>query len=91
MKNSGSAEVTVGQVMRVLFMEPGGPWKNGYIESFNGKPRDELLSGEVSPTLTGAKILVEGWRQEHNRVRPHSAPGHRPPASEARVPLPLSL
>ena len=66
-----------------LFIEPGSPWENGYVESFIGKLRDELLNGEVLDTLAEAKVLVEGWRREYNRFRPHSSLGYRPPAPEA--------
>jgi len=66
-----------------LFIEPGSPWENGYIESFNGKLRDELLNGEIFYTLTEARVLIEGWRRHYNRVRPHSSLGYRPPAPEA--------
>jgi transposase InsO family protein len=66
-----------------LFIEPGSPWENGYIESFNGKLRDELLNGEIFYTLMEAKVLIERWRREYNTVRPHSALGYRPPAPEA--------
>jgi len=63
-----------------LFIELGSPWKNGYIESFNGKLRDELLNREIFTTLTEAKILIEAWRKEYNQVRPHSALDYKPPA-----------
>ena len=66
-----------------LFIEPGSPWENGYVESFNGKLRDELLEREIFDTLLEAKVLVERWRQEYNRFRPHSSLGYRPPAPEA--------
>ena len=46
-----------------LFIEPGSPWENGYIESFNGKLRDELRNGEIFTTLEEAKVLTEGWRR----------------------------
>ena len=69
--------------VKTLFIEPGSPWENGYIESFNGKLRDELIEREVFTTLTEAKILVEEWRKEYNQIRPHSALGYRPPAPEA--------
>jgi transposase InsO family protein len=69
-----------------LFIEPGSPWENGYIESFNGKLRDELLDGEVFDTLLEAKVLIERWRVRYNTVRPHSSLGYRPPAPEAIVP-----
>jgi putative transposase len=69
--------------VRTLFIEPGSPWENGYVESFNGKLRDELLNGEIFYTLTEAKVLIERWRVHYNRVRPHSALGYRSPAPEA--------
>ncbi len=68
---------------RTLYIEPGSPWENGYIESFNGKLRDELLNQEIFYTLQEAKILIEKWRREYKQVRPHSALGYRPPAPEA--------
>ena len=74
--------------VKTLYIEPGSPWENGYIESFNGKLRDELLNREVFDTLWEAKVLVERWRREYNQVRPHSALGYRPPAPETREPLP---
>ncbi len=73
-----------------LFIEPGSPWENGYIESFNGKLRDELLNREIFTTLTEAKILIEEWRKGYNQVRPHSALNYRPPAPEAIIPLTLT-
>lgn len=72
--------------VRTLFIEPGSPWENGYIESFNGKVRDELLNPEVFDSLLEAQVLVEQWRREYNTVRPHSALGYRPPAPEAIAP-----
>ena len=72
--------------VKTLYIEPGSPWENGYIESFNGKLRDELLNGELFYTLTEAKVLIERWRREYNAVRPHSALGYRPPAPEAIAP-----
>ena len=55
--------------VKTLFIEPGSPWENGYVESFNSKLRDELLNGEVFTTLTEARILIEQWRREYNQVR----------------------
>jgi len=68
--------------VKPLYIEPGSPWENGYIESFNGKLRDELLNREIFTTLKEAKILIEQWRKEYNQVRPHSARKNRPPAPE---------
>ena len=69
--------------IKPLFIEPGSPWENGYIESFNGKMRDELLNGEIFYTLKEARIIIEIWRKEYNTIRPHSALGYRPPEPEA--------
>jgi len=69
--------------VKTMFIEPGSPWENGYIESFNGKLRDELLNREVFTTLEEARVLIEQWRREYNQVRPHSTLGYRPPAPEA--------
>jgi transposase InsO family protein len=68
--------------VKTMYIEPGSPWENGYIESFNGKLRDELLNREIFTTLEEAKILIEQWRKEYNQVRPHSAKNYRPPAPE---------
>ena len=79
---------------RTLYIEPGSPWENGYIESFNGKLRDELLDGEVFYTLLEARVLTEQYRQTYNRIRPHSSLGYRPPAPETYLPadpVPLLL
>jgi putative transposase len=71
--------------VNTLFIEPGSPWENGYIESFNGKLRDELLNREVFDTLKEAKVLIEQWRKEYNQFRPHSSLKYQPPAPEARL------
>ena len=72
--------------VKTLYIEPGSPWENGYIESFNGKLRDGLLNGEIFDTLLKARVLIERWRNEYNTVRPHSSLGYRPPAPEAVQP-----
>jgi len=69
--------------VKTLFIEPGSPWENGYVESFNGKLQDEILDREIFYTLREAQVLIECWRQHYNRLRPHSALGYRPPAPEA--------
>ena len=56
--------------VETLFIEPGSPWENGYIESFNGKLRDELLNGEIFTTLKEAKVLTEVWRREYQSGPP---------------------
>ena len=74
-----------------LFIEPGSPWENGYVESFNGNLRDELLNGEIFYTLKEAKVLIERWRRLYNQVRPHSSLGYQPPAPEATLLTPAAL
>ncbi len=72
--------------VKTLYIEPGSPWENGYIESFNGKLRDELLNGEVFDTLMEARVIIERWRNEYNTARPHSSLGNLPPAPEPILP-----
>lgn len=73
------AKIGVG----TLFIEPGSPWENGYVESFIGKFRDELLNREIFDTLLEARVVIESWRREYNQFRPHSSLGYKPPAPEA--------
>ena len=70
---------------KTAYIEPGSPWENGYIESFNGKLRDELLNGEIFYTLKEAQTVIEGWRCHYNKIRPHSSLGYRSPAPEAAL------
>ena len=70
---------------RTAFIEPGSPWENGYIESFNARLRDELLNGEIFYTLKEAQVLIEAWRLHYNAIRPHSSLGYRPPAPETII------
>ena len=76
--------------VRTLLTDPGSPWENGYIESFNGKLRDDLLNREVFTTLTEAKVMIKWWRKEYNEFRPHSAKGFQPPAPVAIQPTAIS-
>ena len=69
--------------VKTLYIEPGSPWENGSIESFNGKLRDELLNGESFDTLWEAKVLTQRWRRQYNQQRPHSSLDDRPPVPEA--------
>ena len=66
--------------VKTLYIEPGSPWENGYIESLDDKLRDELLDGEIFYTLKEAQVLIERWRRHYSTVRPHSSLGYRPPA-----------
>ena len=58
---------------QTAYIMPGSPWENGYCESFNSKLRGEWLDGEIFYTLKEAQIVIEGWRQHYNTVRPHSS------------------
>jgi putative transposase len=62
------------------YIEPGSPWQNPFIESFNGRARDEVLDIELFHTLAEAKVIVEDWRNAYNTEHPHSALGMQPPA-----------
>jgi transposase InsO family protein len=97
-RSNNGAEFTATRVrewlervgVKTLYIEPGSPWENGYVESFNGKLRDELLDREVVDTLLESKVLIERWQKAYNTVQPHSSLGHRPPAPESRRPCPLA-
>jgi len=69
-----------------LFIEPGSPWQNGYVESFNGKMREECLNLNICGTLVEADYVVKQWVKEYNTIRPHSSLGGVPPAPEALLP-----
>jgi len=66
-----------------MYIAPGSPWENGFVESFNGTMANELLNREIFDTLHEAKALLARWVREYNTLRPHSALGYRPPAPEA--------
>lgn len=91
-RSDQGAEFTAGAVMRWLrdqnvgpvFIAPGKPWQNGFVESFNGKLRDECLSREWFRNLKEARTLIEHWRQFYNEHRPHSALGYLAPAVARR-------
>jgi putative transposase len=71
--------------VKTLFIEPGSPWENGYIESFNGKMRDELLNREIFTTLEEARVLINQWRGEYNHFRPHSSKNYQPPVPVTKM------
>ena len=60
---------------KTAYMEPGSPWENGYVESFNARLRDGLLNGEIFHSLRDAQIIIEGWRSHYKTKRPQSALG----------------
>jgi len=66
-----------------LLIEPGRPMQNGYIESFNGKFRDECLNEHWFTSLVQSRSVIAEWRRDYNQVRPHSSCGRIPPAQFA--------
>ena len=76
--------------VETLFIEPGSPWENGYVGSFNGKLRDELLDREIFYTLTEAQILIERWRREYNTVRTQERPRQPHPEDDRKKRRPFS-
>lgn len=66
-----------------LYIAPGSPWENGYVESLHGKLRDELLNAELFADLRAAKALGAAWRNDYNHRRPHSSLGYQTPAAFA--------
>jgi putative transposase len=69
--------------VKTLFIAPGSPWENAYLESFNGKLEDELLGGEIFHTLLESRVLIEDYRLRYNHERPHSSLDYRTPAEFA--------
>jgi putative transposase len=72
--------------VKTIYIKPGSPWENGHIESFHDKLRDECLNRELFGSLLEARIILEGWRNEYNHQRPHSALGYLTPAEYAQGP-----
>src|SRR4051794_35817826 len=69
--------------VETAFIEPGAPWQNAFVESFNGKVRDELLDVEQFSCLAEARVVIADWREDYNHHRPHSALGYLTPATFA--------
>lgn len=69
--------------IEILYIKPGSPWENAYIESFHDKLRDELLNREIFGTLREAQIILDTWRCEYNEERPHSSLGYQTPSEFA--------
>ena len=69
------------------YIEPGSPWENGYIESFNSRRRDEFLNGELFGNMYEVQVLTKRWVQYYNQIRPHGSLGGRPPAPQTVIPM----
>ncbi len=80
---------------RVRYIDPGSPWKNGFVESFHGLFRDECLNREQLWTLSKARVVIEDFRQRYNHIRPPSKLGYQSPAHCAQQltpsPAPVGL
>ncbi len=68
---------------QTVFIEPGAPWQNPFVESFHARVRDELLNVEQFACLAEAQVLIDDWREDYNTRRPHSALGMRTPEAFA--------
>lgn len=73
-----------GHDVRLDFIRPGRPVENGFIESFNGRLRDECLNSHVFGSVAEAQALLDAWRDDYNRARPHSALQDRTPLESAQ-------
>ena len=71
--------------VRLEFIQPGKPVQNAYVESFNGRLRDECLNANWFTSLSDARRKIETWRQDYNEQRPHSSLNYLPPAEFARI------
>jgi transposase InsO family protein len=69
--------------VKTLFVAPGSPWENGYVESFNSKFRDELLNRELFLHIDELRYVVDRWRMDYNHYRPHSSLDYMAPAAYA--------
>jgi transposase InsO family protein len=69
--------------VRTLYIQKASPWENGYVESFNGKLRDELLDRELFVGLDETRCVLDEWRLAYNHHRPHSGIGWQTPAAYA--------
>jgi putative transposase len=70
--------------IKTFYIDPGSPWQNGHVESFNGSLRDACLDREVMLSVAEARVLIEDFRCHYNEDRPHGGIGYRTPA-QARL------
>ncbi len=76
--------------IRTVHIQPGRPMQNGYVESFNGRFRDECLNANWFATIADARRKIEAWRHDYNNDRPHSSLGYRAPREFAAALLEAS-
>ena len=65
--------------IKTIYIDPGSPWQNGYIESFHSRFRDECLDRELLLNLREARVVIEDWRQHYNQIRPHGGLRYKSP------------
>ena len=71
--------------IKTIYIDPGSPWQNGFVESFHGRFRDECLNREQLWTLTEARVVIEDFRCEYNERRPHGKLGYQSPVRFAAL------
>jgi transposase InsO family protein len=101
LRSDNGSEFIAGEVQRwlaanqiqTIYIDPGSPWQNGFVESFHGRFRDECLNREQLWTLTEARVVIEDYRSEYNLRRPHSQLGYISPSCFAarQTPSPTSV
>jgi transposase InsO family protein len=77
--------------IKTIYIDPGSPWQNGFVESFHGRFRDECLNRESLWTLTEARVVIEDYRKEYNHHRPHSKLGYLSPKQYVEQHCPSSV
>ena len=73
--------------VKTIYIDPGSPWQNGFVESFHARFRDEGLNQEQLWTLTEARVVIEDFRRHYNERRPHGKLGYQSPARFAALQL----
>ena len=81
---SAALEQWAGTRTGLSYIPPGQPWRNGYVESFNSRIRDECLNINSFYSLLHARVVINDWKHEYNHDRPHSALGYQTPVDYAR-------
>jgi putative transposase len=93
LRSDNGSEFTAKKLMQWLsdvnvataYIEPGSPWENAFIESFNSRMRDEFLNGEIFDTMHEVRVLTRRWVDYYNNIRPHRSLGGRPPAPQTNT------
>ena len=73
--------------IKTLYIDPGCPWQNGYVESFNGRFREECLDRELIYTLSESRVIFGDWKHYYNNIRPHRSLGLLTPCEFAKKKL----